>query len=76
MKNKEIDSSRRNFSLDSSDMGMQNVTVAEETENLVHLISSISSLVSIKKDSSTRLLADFENDRNMDPAPLKPELAT
>ena len=76
LKNREIDSSRLNFNLESCETGIQKVTVAVETENLLHVISNNSLLVRTKKDSSTRLLADLENDLNMDPAPANPDPAT
>ncbi len=76
LKNNEIDSSRLNFNLDSCEIGMQKVTVAVETENLLQVISNKSFLERTKKDSSTRLLADLENDLNIDPAPANPDPAT
>ena len=71
-----MDSSRLNLSLDKCEIGIQKLTVAEETENLLHLISNISSWVRNKNDSSTKLLADLEKDLNMEVAPLKPDPAT
>ena len=76
LKNNEIDSSRLNFNLDNCEMGMQKVTVAVETENLLQVISRSNLPVRTKKDSSTRLLADLEKDLNIDPAPAKPDPAT
>ena len=76
LKNREMDSSRLNLSLDSCEIGIQNVTVAVATENLLHFISNMSFFVRTKNASSTRLFAVFENDLNIVPAPFNPDPAT
>jgi hypothetical protein len=48
------------------------VTVALDTENRLHLSSSIKSWVNIRNDSSTKFLADWVKDRNIEPAPDNP----
>jgi hypothetical protein len=76
LKNNETDSSRLNLSFDRWDTGIANLTVAEATLNLLQVISMMRLVVSIKKDSSTKLFAEFVNDLKMEPAPLSPAAVT